>query len=50
MPQPTRDQVFLSYSRRDTRWLEDLDKHLKPYLNGSISRSDKPLRPDSDVG
>jgi hypothetical protein len=27
-----RDQVFISYSHEDTKWREDLEKHLKPYL------------------
>jgi internalin A len=32
-----KDQVFISYSHEDTKWREDLEKHLKPYLRaGSI--------------
>jgi TIR domain/APAF-1 helical domain/WD domain, G-beta repeat len=49
MPQPARDQVFISYSHEDTKWREDLEKHLKPYLRaGSIkSWSDKQISPGS---
>ena len=32
MPQPPRDQVFISYSHRDKRWLEDLQTMLKPLV------------------
>ena len=44
-----RDQVFISYSHEDTKWREDLEKHLKPYLRaGSISSwSDKQISPGS---
>jgi Glycosyl hydrolase family 66/TIR domain len=31
------DQVFISYSHEDTKWREELEKHLKPYVRaGSI--------------
>jgi hypothetical protein len=44
-----RDQVFISYSHEDTKWREDLEKHLKPYLRaGSIKGwSDKQIIPGS---
>jgi hypothetical protein len=33
----TRDQVFVSYSHKDEKWLERLHKHLKPIIrNGAI--------------
>lgn len=32
MPQPTRDQVFISYSHRDRGWLEKLQIVLKPLI------------------
>lgn len=40
-----RDQVFISYSHKDKRWLEDLNTHLKPYVrNKSLtSWSDKQI-------
>jgi hypothetical protein len=40
-----RDQVFISYSHEDTKWREDLEKHLKPYFRaGSIKGwSDKQI-------
>lgn len=31
-PEPVRDQVFISYSHRDVRLLEELLGHLKPYM------------------
>ena len=35
--QPVRRFVFISYSHKDKRWLDDLRTHLKPYLrDGSI--------------
>jgi len=44
-----RDQVFICYSHKDERWLEDLETHLKPYVrNGSITAwSDKQIAPGS---
>lgn len=32
MPQAPREQVFISYSHRDNRWLEDLQTMLKPLV------------------
>ncbi|MCH7559513.1 MAG: toll/interleukin-1 receptor domain-containing protein [Planctomycetes bacterium] len=44
-----RDQVFICYSHKDKRWLEDLQIHLKPYvINGSVTAwSDKQIAPGS---
>lgn len=44
-----RDQVFISYSHRDKLWLDDLDKHLKPFLRGVPikSWSDQQIAPGS---
>ena len=49
MPQPIRDQVFISYSHKDTKWRDELEIQLKPYLrDGSImSWSDKQIHPGS---
>jgi tetratricopeptide (TPR) repeat protein len=49
MPPPARDRVFISYSHEDTKWREDLEKHLKPYLRGGSidSWSDKQIRTGS---
>jgi WD40 repeat protein len=49
MQQSARNQVFISYSHEDTKWREDLEKHLKPYLRaGSFkSWSDKQISPGS---
>ena len=43
--EPTCDQVFISYSHKDKRWLDDLRIHLKPHVrNGSITAwSDKQI-------
>jgi len=45
----TRDQVFICYSHKDERWLNDLQTHLKPYVrNGSVTAwSDKKIAPGS---
>lgn len=38
---PVRDTVFISYSRRDSRWLEMVKTHLKPFeRTGRIKRWD----------
>ena len=38
---PVRDTVFISYSRRDARWLEMVKTHLKPFeRDGRIKRWD----------
>jgi hypothetical protein len=50
MTNPTqRTDVFISYSHKDERWREDLEKHLKPYVrSGSITAwSDKHIQPGS---
>lgn len=37
MTPPTRDQIFISYSHKDSKWLEKLEKHLKPRIrNGKL--------------
>jgi len=45
-----RDQVFISYSHEDTKWREDLEKNLKPYLRGGsiTSWSDQQIVPGSE--
>ena len=47
--EPIHDQVFICYSHKDKRWLDDLQDHLKPYVrNGSVtSWSDKQIAPGS---
>jgi TIR domain len=49
MPPPAKDQVFISYSHKDTKWRKDLEIHLKPYLrDGPIKGwSDQQIVPDS---
>jgi len=44
-----RDKVFIGYSHKDERWLNDLQIHLKPYVrNGSVTAwSDKQIAPGS---
>jgi hypothetical protein len=44
-----RKFVFISYSHKDKRWLNDLQTHLKPYVrNGLLSAwSDKQIAPGS---
>ena len=39
------EQVFISYSHKDKKWLDNLDTHLKPYLHGSsiVSWSDQQI-------
>ena len=43
------EQVFISYSRKDKRWRDDLDTHLKSYLRGGsiVSWSDQQIAPGS---
>jgi hypothetical protein len=37
MPQPIRDQIFVSYSHKDKKWLDRLETHLKPRIrNGKL--------------
>jgi TIR domain len=36
MPQPTRDQVFISYSHKDRDWLDKLQIVLKPLIRKGI--------------
>ena len=47
--EPIHDQVFICYSHKDKRWLDDLQDHLKPYVrNGSVTAwSDKQIAPGS---
>jgi len=43
-----RDQVFICYSHKDERWLNDLQTHLKPYVrNGLTAWSDEQIAPGS---
>ena len=46
---PTRDQVFISYSHQDRKWMETLSKNLKPLLReGSVNVwSDQQIKPGS---
>ena len=46
-----RNQVFISYSHKDTRWRNDLEIQLKPYLReGSItSWSDEQIVAGSQI-
>jgi hypothetical protein len=34
--QVAQEQVFISYSHKDKKWREELEKHLKPFLRNSI--------------
>jgi len=47
--EPVRDLVFICYSHKDKRWLNDLQTHLKPCVrNGSVKAwSDKQIVPGS---
>ncbi|MCJ7777228.1 MAG: toll/interleukin-1 receptor domain-containing protein [Sedimentisphaerales bacterium] len=43
-----RNQVFICYSHKDERWLNDLQIHLKPHVrNGLTAWSDKQIAPGS---
>ena len=44
------DQVLISYSHKDKKWLNDLNTHLKPYLRDSsiTSWSDQQIAPGSE--
>jgi internalin A len=44
-----RDQVFISYSHQDQKFLRDLQQHLKPYVRkGSVTAwSDQQIEPGS---
>lgn len=48
-PAPVRDQVFISYSHKDKRFLDDLLTQLKPYLrtNTVTAWSDRQIEPGS---
>jgi TIR domain len=43
----TRDQVFISYSHRDKKFMEELQTHLKPYLRSGVlaAWSDQQIAP-----
>ncbi|MCC6124302.1 MAG: toll/interleukin-1 receptor domain-containing protein [Pirellulales bacterium] len=49
MASSSQDQIFISYCRKDKRWLDDLHTHLQPYLrDGSLSAwSDEQIEPGS---
>ncbi|MGO9596884.1 MAG: TIR domain-containing protein [Isosphaeraceae bacterium] len=46
---PARDQVFISYSRKDNQFLQELQTHLKPYMwTGAITAwTDQQIAPGS---
>ena len=50
MPQPTRAQVFISYSHKDRKWRDELEIQFKPYLRGGsiVSWSDQQIAPGSE--
>jgi hypothetical protein len=45
-----RDQIFISYSHRDKRWLDILETNLKPLVTGSRLKiwSDRQIEPGED--
>jgi len=45
-----RDQVFICYSHKDKRWLDELQTHLKPYVrSGSVTAwSDEQIPPGAE--
>lgn len=47
--QKEEEQLFVSYSHKDKRWLNELETHLKPYLRNGILRtwSDQQIQPGS---
>ncbi len=49
MPQSVREEVFVSYSHKDKKWLDEVLTHLKPYLRSSSITvwSDRQIQPGS---
>jgi hypothetical protein len=49
MGSSSRNELFISYCRKDEKWLDELLKHLKPYLrDGSFTAwSDQQIKPGS---
>lgn len=46
----SRDQIFISYSHQDSKWLKRLETHLKPRIrNGNLNVwNDRRIKPGSD--
>jgi flagellar basal body-associated protein FliL len=44
-----KDDLFISYSHKDKKWREELEKHLKPFVRNGIitSWSDQQIEPGS---